>query len=180
MRVGVVSMKIRTTADLARIIKTRRILLDRTQHHVAEEVGISRQSYSKIEHGSGGTSIDTILRILHHLDITLDGSWFDPTGDHEQPEAPTRPAPFNVFIPGADPAKTARPNPLLEALTRRELRIANAHGLTSPTAEEGISRPPTRRERREALLAALQAKVESSDPDQVAASQEQDGDQDGR
>ena len=67
-------MKLRTSADLARLIKNARVAQNLTQQDVADAVGITRQSLARLERGNGGTSFDTVLRILDRLDIRLDAT----------------------------------------------------------------------------------------------------------
>ncbi|MGM1017193.1 MAG: helix-turn-helix transcriptional regulator [Actinomycetota bacterium] len=89
-------MKIGKPADLARLVKTRRQALGRTQQDVADAAGITRQSLARIERGHGGVSFDTLLLILDHLGIRLDGTpsqeadtrALSPAGTHS-PELPT-------------------------------------------------------------------------------------------
>ncbi|MFD2839731.1 helix-turn-helix transcriptional regulator [Populibacterium corticicola] len=67
-------MRIQTPADLARTVKTQRQAQDLTQQEVADAVGITRQSLARIERGHGGTSFDTILRILEKLGVQLEAT----------------------------------------------------------------------------------------------------------
>lgn len=65
-------MQVQTSADLARIVKTRRQAQALTQQDIADAVGITRQSLARIEHGHGGVSFDTVLRIFEKLSLHLD------------------------------------------------------------------------------------------------------------
>lgn len=66
-------MRVTKSADLARLVKSTRQALGRTQQDVAEAAGITRQSLSRVEAGHGGISFDTVLLILDYLGIRLDG-----------------------------------------------------------------------------------------------------------
>jgi transcriptional regulator with XRE-family HTH domain len=67
-----VSMRIETRSDLARLVKVRRQAQGRTQAEVAEAVGITRQSLARIEQGNGGTSFDSVLKVLSEVGIRLE------------------------------------------------------------------------------------------------------------
>jgi len=71
-------MKIQKSADLARTIKVRRQALGLTQQDVAEAARITRQSLARIEHGHGGASFDTILRIFEKLGLGIEAVENEP------------------------------------------------------------------------------------------------------
>ncbi|AWB89760.1 helix-turn-helix transcriptional regulator [Salinibacterium hongtaonis] len=78
-------MKISKSADLARLVKTRRQAEGRTQQDVADAAGITRQSLARIERGHGGVSFDTLILILDYLGIGLDGAPVEETGTGARP-----------------------------------------------------------------------------------------------
>lgn len=67
----VADVKLRTSSDLARLVKNARARRQLTQQDVADAVGITRQSLARLERGNGGTSFDTVLLILDHLGVHL-------------------------------------------------------------------------------------------------------------
>lgn len=66
-------MKIQSPADAARLIKTQRLRRELTQSDVAEAIGVTRQSYARIEQAHGGASFATYLKIFAFLGIVLGG-----------------------------------------------------------------------------------------------------------
>lgn len=66
-------MKIQSPADAARLIKTQRLRRELTQSDVAEAIGVTRQSYARIEQAHGGASFATYLKIFAFLGIVLEG-----------------------------------------------------------------------------------------------------------
>lgn len=71
-KIGVADVKLQTPSDLARLVKNARLQRDLTQQDVAGAIGITRQSLARLERGDGGTSFNTVLLILDHLDVHLD------------------------------------------------------------------------------------------------------------
>ncbi|WP_010206033.1 helix-turn-helix domain-containing protein [Salinibacterium sp. PAMC 21357] len=78
-------MKISKPADLARLVKRRRQAQGHTQQTVADAAGITRQSLARIERGHGGVSFDTLILILDHLGIRLDGTPVEEAGSGARP-----------------------------------------------------------------------------------------------
>lgn len=66
-------MRIQSPADAARVMKTQRLRRGLTQQAVAEAVGITRQSYARVEQAHGGASFATYLKIFEFLGVALDG-----------------------------------------------------------------------------------------------------------
>lgn len=66
-------MKIQSPADAARVIKTQRLRRELTQSDLAEAIGVTRQSYARIEQAHGGASFATYLKIFAFLGIVLEG-----------------------------------------------------------------------------------------------------------
>jgi len=129
-------MRIRQSADLARLVKTGRQTQGRTQQDVAEAAGITRQSLARIERGHGGVSFTTVILILDYLGIRLEGTSVDTT-----PTSATGPAGIHDAIHDA---------------IRRSL---DTSGLTTPFRKSlnGLSDQATR--------AVLRSAIEAGDPD---------------
>lgn len=90
-------MRIAKALDLARAIKNERHDQGITQQQLAETVGITRQTLSRLEQGDGGVSLDTYLRILDVLNITVDVT--------TQPQAETGQRGSSTPVgPGGEPA----------------------------------------------------------------------------
>jgi transcriptional regulator with XRE-family HTH domain len=53
-------------------MKDRRKSLKYTQEQFAEVIGISASSYTRIENAFQKPSLDTLIRIARHLDLSLD------------------------------------------------------------------------------------------------------------
>ena len=58
--------------DIGKKLKNRRLQLNLRMDDVAKEVGITRSTLWAIENGNGNYSIDTLLRLLNFLDMSLD------------------------------------------------------------------------------------------------------------
>lgn len=58
--------------EMANRIKARRIELKFTQEQFSELIGLSTSSYTKIENAFQTPSIDTLIKIVTNLDISLD------------------------------------------------------------------------------------------------------------
>lgn len=115
----VIDVNLQTTSDLARLVKNARVQRNLTQQDVADAVGITRQSLARLERGNGGTSFDTVLLILDHLDIHLDAT------TERRTTAPAGVATRGAAQAAAD-ALTKRITPLigsstLEALNKQTL-----------------------------------------------------------
>lgn len=67
---------------MANRIKARRESLNYTQEQFAEVIGITTGSYTKIENAFQKPSLETIIKISHNLDLTLDYIVF---GKSEEP-----------------------------------------------------------------------------------------------
>lgn len=108
-------MKVQTPSDLARLVKNARTQQNLTQQNLADAVGITRQSLARLERGNGGTSFDTVLRILDHLDIHLDAT-------SKRRTAPTTASATSAAQSAADAlAKRSTPLIALEALNKHSL-----------------------------------------------------------
>jgi len=53
-------------------VQTWRKLRGLTQNQVADRAGVDRKAVMRFEHGDGGVSLETALRVLHALGV-LDG-----------------------------------------------------------------------------------------------------------
>jgi len=89
-------MRIHSPADAARVIKTQRLRRNLTQHRVAEAVGITRQSYARVEQAHGGASFATYLKIFEFLGIALDGRTAPPEQEKSLSEKGQVTAPRDV------------------------------------------------------------------------------------
>lgn len=107
-------MKLQTPSDLARLVKNARVQRNLTQQDVADAVGITRQSIARLERGNGGTSFDTVLLILDHLEIHLDAT------TDRRTIAPTVLSTKNAAQAAAD-ALTKRITPLIASGTLEAL-----------------------------------------------------------
>ena len=58
--------------EMGERIKKRREMLHYTQEEVAEMVDLTSSSYSKIENGFQGVSLESFIRIAKSLDLSLD------------------------------------------------------------------------------------------------------------
>lgn len=58
--------------DIGKKIKNRRLSLNLRMDDVAREVGITRSTLWSIENGNGNYTIDTLLKLLHLLDMSID------------------------------------------------------------------------------------------------------------
>jgi y4mF family transcriptional regulator len=65
-------MRIRSTHDLAAVVRGRRLDLGWTQAGVAQRVGVSRKWVSDFETGKTTVDLATVLRLLETLDIALE------------------------------------------------------------------------------------------------------------
>ena len=65
-------MRIRTSHDLAAIVRGRRLDLGWTQAGLAERVGGSRKWVSDFETGKTSVDLATVLRLLEILDLPLE------------------------------------------------------------------------------------------------------------
>jgi len=73
-------MRIRTTHDLAAVVRGRRLDLGWTQAGVAERAGVSRKWVSDFETGKASVDLATVLRLLEILDIPLEVGGAPPAG----------------------------------------------------------------------------------------------------
>ena len=58
---------VKSSGDVARAIGDIRRINGLTQHELAEQSGISRDSLAQLESGRSGRAVDQILRILRRL-----------------------------------------------------------------------------------------------------------------
>lgn len=58
--------------EIGRKIKNKRLELNLRMDDVAKEVGITRSTLWSIENGSGNYTIDTLLKLLNILDMSMD------------------------------------------------------------------------------------------------------------
>lgn len=65
-------MRVRTSADIGRIIRDRRHDRGWDQQALADRVGVSRLWISEIENGKPRAQIDLVLRTLAALDLPID------------------------------------------------------------------------------------------------------------
>jgi len=135
-------MRIRQSADLARLVKTGRQTQGRTQQDVAEAAGITRQSLARIERGHGGVSFTTVILILDYLGIRLEGTSVDTT-----PTSATGPAGIDDAIRRSlDTSGLTTPfrkslNGLSDQATRAVLRSAIEAGDPDSSDAGGKSTP---------------------------------------
>lgn len=162
-------MKISKPADLARLVKTRRQARGRTQQDVADAAGITRQSLARIERGHGGVSFDTLLLILDHLDMRLDGTPIE--------EAETRaPSPAGTDRPGRPTARLTQgidTSAFAEAALRQlapsfdAVTASAAESVRSILAAAGASAPlraPLSTISDDASRAILRSEIEAGNP----------------
>jgi HTH-type transcriptional regulator/antitoxin HipB len=71
-------MLIRTSADLAAVIRDRRKQLKLDQAALASRIGVSRQWVIQIERGRPRAELGLVLRTLDALDIQLDATEREP------------------------------------------------------------------------------------------------------
>jgi len=64
-------MKIRNVADVAALIRDRRIQLGWTQQDLADKTGTSRKWVSDIESAKGSVNLSLVLRCLNALDVPI-------------------------------------------------------------------------------------------------------------
>ena len=64
-------MQLRTSADFAALIKSRRKALKIGQAALAEAIGVSRQWVIAAEKAQSGTELGLVLRALNHLAIKI-------------------------------------------------------------------------------------------------------------
>lgn len=65
------SQPLRTVADLANVIRARRLALGLDQAELAERARVSRLWVSEVENGKAGAGIARIMRTLAALDLNL-------------------------------------------------------------------------------------------------------------
>lgn len=65
-------MKEKQLQEMANRIKLRRMAMNFTQSQVAEQVGITLSSYSKIENAFQQPSLDTLIEIASKLNLSID------------------------------------------------------------------------------------------------------------
>lgn len=65
-------MLVRSTTDLAHLIRDRRSRLSLTQANLAEKVGVSRKWIVDLEAGKRTADVSLILRTIKALDLELD------------------------------------------------------------------------------------------------------------
>jgi y4mF family transcriptional regulator len=63
-------MRIRSTHDLAAVVRGRRLDLGWTQAGVAQRIGVSRKWVSDFETGKTSVDLATVLRLLETLDVS--------------------------------------------------------------------------------------------------------------
>jgi HTH-type transcriptional regulator/antitoxin HipB len=68
-----VAMRVRTAADLGRLIREARIDLGITQSALAARIGSTQTWVSEIENGKPTAQIGLVLNVMDVLDIALDG-----------------------------------------------------------------------------------------------------------
>ena len=64
-------MSMNNKVNIGETIKNRRLQLNLRMDDVANEVGISRQTLSFIENGSGNYTIDNLLNLLSFLNLSI-------------------------------------------------------------------------------------------------------------
>lgn len=119
-------MKLHTPSDLARLVKNARLKQDLTQQEVADAVGVTRQSFARIEQGNGGASFATILAIFECLGISLEAR--DTTAPTQQ-RTDVRSRDFNIASTFRDQLDALSTSDVLSALVPSE-------GLRSLTAAD--------------------------------------------
>jgi len=62
----------RAVREIGDNVQTWRKLRGLTQNQVADRAGVDRKAVMRFEHGDGGVSLETALRVLHALGV-LDG-----------------------------------------------------------------------------------------------------------
>ncbi|WP_371195975.1 helix-turn-helix domain-containing protein [Glaciecola sp. SC05] len=65
-------MKFNNSKELADYIKLHRNKLGRTQTDVAEHVGLKQKTISAIENSAGNSRIDTLFKIAHELNLSIE------------------------------------------------------------------------------------------------------------
>ena len=69
---SVYAIGMKSKVEIGEKIKNKRLQLNLRMDDVAREVGISRSTLSSIENGSGNYTIETLLKLLDVLDMSLD------------------------------------------------------------------------------------------------------------
>ena len=64
-------MKVNNAVELSSLVKSQRKKVKRSQRDVALKVGILPQTISGFEKHSHNSKIDTLLKIIHELDMEL-------------------------------------------------------------------------------------------------------------
>lgn len=62
---------IRNPEELARTVRALRAAADISQAQLAEAVGVSMRTISRLEHGDAGVSVRTVMDIFQHLTRTV-------------------------------------------------------------------------------------------------------------
>jgi y4mF family transcriptional regulator len=80
-------MLIRTPADLGAVVRDRRKDLKLDQATLAKRIGVSRQWVIEVEHGHPRAELALVLRAIDVLDIHLDASTAQETGQRRRSDA---------------------------------------------------------------------------------------------
>ena len=105
--------------EMANRIKQRRKSLKYTQEQFAELLGISANSYTRIENAFQRPALNTLIRIAQHLDLSLDYIVFG--SDKDKPYGPIDTDIFEALLNNADKDKLIYASKFL-------LRIAEING----------------------------------------------------
>ena len=107
-------MKKQEQRDMANRIKLRRKSLHYTQEQSAEIVGISANSYTRIENAFQRPSLNTLIKIAQHLDLSLDYITFGD--DENKPKDVTNAEYLNNILKHADKDKLLHASELLSKI----------------------------------------------------------------
>jgi len=112
-------MKYDAHKDMANRIKQRRKSLKYTQEQFAELLDISANSYTRIENAFQRPALNTLIKIAHHLDLSLDYIVFG--SDKNKPYSPIDTDILEALLNSADKDKLIYTGKFL-------LRIAEING----------------------------------------------------